>query len=268
MVESDDEDMPEAAGAASSAEAPAAAAAGAEVPAEGAEGAEGARARRPRGPSTADAGGERKKKKQKAAGTGRGRGGRRNGAENGEGNGWGDIELGNLPSDIKDLFRLIIKMILANTQQSRDLASAILETYFVKDDLRCAVLTKKAMQKYQEEKGGSQMGPPHVMAFLAFIKGMKTDTNGTMPAKKKELEELESKMLSLNETEVDKRVPYFRLKVLKKKSTCLVQYHIRDLEIRATVESVLEGIGGDRRPGRQPTTAMERAIAERLQSLD
>ena len=155
------------------------------------------------------------------------------------------------------------KLLLQNSQQGRDLASAVITTWFIKKDRIVAIEVKAAMTKYSEKaKGGDNLGPPHLHAALAFLEA----------AKKLQWEEEEARIIKAMDEKFEgaeeetqcKMVPFFRLKKIQKQDTWLLQYRVHE-EIGEVFSRIMKKEEATFKGGRAPVGVLERSISRALQ---
>ena len=167
------------------------------------------------------------------------------------------------------------KAILMNYQLAADLASAILQTYFIRKESTIAKAIKAEMQAYGEITTGSpkhDLGVPHVHCLLGFVRGAIALLAGISHAEDPLLIDLTEYLKYIEEaddSQVSEAVPFMRLKRIQKPGVWLLQHRSTGTPhvlLRQVFD--LQQAQAQHRPGRQPTHQIMRILGGALEGKD
>ena len=164
---------------------------------------------------------------------------------------------------------VLTKLVLQNTQLLRDVASAVVTSWFIPRESAIVKAVKAAMVKYNEAtqgRPGHTQGPPHLHAVLGFMEGAKQlewgDEGKEVEAK---LIELDTKFEQMEEETQHLLVPYFRVKKIQRPTDMLLQYRVTEHD--SLFFEVMKKAGATLKTGRQPQGVMERLLSKALKEV-
>ena len=172
----------------------------------------------------------------------------------------------------KKLMTVLIKQVLRSAQANRDFASILLEVLIIKGEekpVQSAKLQTIAYNKLikEKEKTSEELGPPHLLCFAGFLKGLISEGEAVGKHNLKELTVFLAEYEARSVAERNQWVRFFKVDKMYKAEYKRVSFSIQHRVSEALVSAAVQA-GGVRKVGRAPATFLERELQEFLEALE
>ena len=183
---------------------------------------------------------------------------------------------GGPPRISNALLSLVLKQLLRNTQELRDLSAVVYYTLLVPINHPFYLAGRAAAQKYDQAcksagKGHKFGGPiPHI--FLAAIESVQTAAEAVRTAGGEATAKMIEKAVEYGKfkhEEIEEKVPHFRFrKTFKKEEHSRLTVSLRDVDMLRPLLAFLGRTECVLKQGRAPAGVMERKLSEALTRME
>lgn len=167
------------------------------------------------------------------------------------------------------VLKLMIKSLLRNMQDIRDLQSCVVDVFLGEDSsvefLRMKEQTKHYSELDQEAK--NKNGPPHLLAFVGLLEGLISRGDAVGQANAVAIKRYHEQVQAMEWEELAEQVRMCRAMKTFKEGQKKLLLEVSRTPIRKELLLALRQVNFNHKQGRPPPTFMERELAEWLQYL-